>query len=260
MALRFASLLLFTILAVGRGVALPPPVSDKCGEKAERRTCGSACAPTCDNPNPGPICVLPCVNGCFCREGYLKAANGQCVRPRDCDSGHRIPQQIPQLNVEAEADVRKNEEPPKCGENEVYSTCGSACTTTCAMPILKPWCTFRCAVGCFCKEGYLKEGGVCIPAPRCKSLQLSNAAVNIPLHKVPLQPHCPSDKEEYKTCGVQSNCFASCKIPKTPEWRQLTLCTPGCACIKPLVRHEDGRCVEKTQCPETTLFDVVAQA
>jgi len=272
MALRFASVLLCTIFVIGLGLAAPPrPPSGKCGENAERRACGSACAPRCNNPNPGPICVLPCVDDCFCKEGYLKAANGACVRPQECDAGHPIAQQIPQLNA-AVAGVPQLDDEPKCGDNEVHTQCAPSCARTCAMPIPKPWCSLRCFPGCVCKDGYLKnEEGVCIPAPRC--LELSAVAppqgpvniplhkvplkpqgpVNIPLHKAPLKPHCPSEKEEFHNCGVQLNCLASCKMPSTPKCMERQ-CTPGCMCREPFVRHEDGRCVEKTQCPETTPF------
>jgi len=341
MALRFVSVLLCTIIAIGSAIAIPPPPpTGECGQNARRQTCGSACAPTCANPNPGPTCVLPCIDGCFCEEGYLKAANGVCVRPQECDSVPHIPNmQIPQFNAPP---------PPKCGEDEEYRTCGSACIPTCAIPLPRPWCTRQCAVGCYCKEGYLRnEENVCVPATRCKSaangpnniplqkipltptgsnpmLQLgpgpvimpqsAPGSINIPLHKVqsesgpvndpfpifepgpvilshpillgpgpvilptphvpflPLGPGpvifppsnevklgpisiplqkvpmtlCPIN-EEYKTCGVQLDCLASCKMPMTPKCME-RMCTPGCVCQHPLVRHSDGRCVEKTEC------------
>jgi len=299
MALRFVSVLLCTIFAIGTSLALPPPPpTGQCGQNAERQSCGSACVPTCANPNPGPICVLPCVDGCFCKEGYLKAANGECVRPEVCDSIPHLPNmQIPQFNA--------FQAPPKCGVDEEYRTCGSACIPTCAMPLPKPWCTRQCAVGCYCKEGYLRnEQKVCIPATKCKaatngpiSIPLQKnpphpmghgpvifptpnipifpfgpgpvilptpdvpilalepgpvifpetklAPITIPLHKVPL---CPKD-EVYNTCGVQLDCLASCKTPMTPKCME-RMCTPGCVCQKPLLRHEDGRCVEKTECPK----------
>ncbi|XP_015794061.1 P17/29C-like protein DDB_G0287399 [Tetranychus urticae] len=41
--------------------------------------CGSACPPTCANPNPGP-CAAVCVKGCFCPKGTLENASGECVK------------------------------------------------------------------------------------------------------------------------------------------------------------------------------------
>jgi len=295
MTLRFMFALLCTIFSIALALPPPPPTAN-CGEKAERRSCGSACAPTCKNPNPGPICVLPCVDGCFCTEGYLKAANGVCVRPDECDSVPHLPNmQIPQLNAQ--------EAPPKCGVDEEYRTCGSACVPTCDMPIAKPWCTRQCSVGCYCKEGYLRnEQNVCVPATKCKPVvafaadpapiniplqkvdphsrsgpgpflplgpgpvifpthkpfiplgpgpvilpHTAPSSINIPLQKVPIAPLCPKG-ELYNTCGYQLDCLASCKIQTTPKCLE-RLCTPGCVCQKPFLRHEDGRCVDKTECP-----------
>lgn len=232
MALRFLSMLLCTICVIGFGIASPPrPPTGECGQHAERLTCGSACALTCANRNPRP-CPLYCVNDCFCKSGYLKAASGICVRPEECDSIPHFPnQQIPQFNL--------NQQPPKCNDNEEYRTCGSACVPTCSMPLPKPWCTRQCSVGCYCKEGYLRdEKNVCIPATKCLPVSATE--------KISDEPHCPKD-EEYNTCGVQLDCFASCKIPMTPKCLERQ-CTPGCVCPQPLVRHRDGRCVEKPQC------------
>jgi len=237
--------------------------------------------------------------------------------------------EIPQFNAAA---------PPKCGADEEYRTCGSSCIPTCAMPLPKPWCTRRCAVGCYCKEGYLRnEQNVCVPAAKCKSIEMVEAApqpINIPLEKMPLNPHrstpvyiplgpgpvifptprapflamgpfptpnlpghpwgpgpvilpthdtpilplapgpiiiemnqqpgsiniplhkehpvapvC-SEKEHYVPCGVQLDCLASCKIPTSNPKCYERMCTPGCVCKKPYVRHADGRCVEQSECPK----------
>jgi len=244
MALRFVSVLLCTIFAITVALPPPPPTGD-CGRYAERQTCGSACAPTCANPMPGPTCVLPCVDACFCKEGYLKANNGECVPAEACPLVPHLPNmEIPQLNAAA---------PPKCASNEEYRTCGSACIASCAMPIPRPWCTRQCAApGCFCVEGYLRnENNVCIQAAKCKkSIELIDEPIRIPLHRIPLNPpSCPTKDEHYIPCGVQMDCLASCKIPMTPKCLERQ-CTPGCVCKKPLVRYVDGRCVEQNQCPK----------
>lgn len=235
MALRFLSMLLCTISLIGFGIALPPPTpTGECGLNAERLKCGSACAPTCANRLARP-CPLYCVDDCFCKSGYLKAASGQCVRPEECDTVPDLPsQQLPHLNLDQQ---------PKCSnENEEYRTCGPICIPTCSMPLPKPWCPRHCSVGCYCKEGYLRdEKNQCIPATRCLPGNSMEKISNEP-------PRCPKD-EEYNTCGVQLDCLASCKIPLTPKCLERR-CTPGCVCSQPLVRHRDGRCVEKTQCQQ----------
>ncbi|CAF2898638.1 unnamed protein product [Rotaria sp. Silwood2] len=59
----------------------------------------------------------------------------------------------------------------KCGKNEEYTTCGSACSPTCddiRYPLPKPSkaCILLCKSGCFCKKGYYRaeDGKTCGPA------------------------------------------------------------------------------------------------
>ena len=45
--------------------------------------CGTACPPTCENPNP--ICTLQCVRGCACPRGtVLDPTRKRCIPPTNC--------------------------------------------------------------------------------------------------------------------------------------------------------------------------------
>ena len=47
-------------------------------------SCGTACPPTCSNPNPG-ICTLQCVPGCQCPQGMvLDEEQNKCVTEDQC--------------------------------------------------------------------------------------------------------------------------------------------------------------------------------
>ncbi|KAK9680331.1 Trypsin Inhibitor like cysteine rich domain [Popillia japonica] len=68
--------------------------------------------------------------GCYCQHGYLRQSenpNSPCVLPRDC---------------------------MKCGKNQVYSSCGTACPKFCGR--IEPMaCILICVEGCFCKPPYI---------------------------------------------------------------------------------------------------------
>lgn len=117
-----------------------------CSENEEYTTCGSACAPTCDDlhyPLPKPVkpCIMLCRSGCFCKQGFYRSNDGKCVPPEQC-----------------------------CGKNERYKTCGSACVETCNS---KPsFCTEQCISGCFCGcSDYVRQnnstGSACIHRDDC---------------------------------------------------------------------------------------------
>uniref|UniRef100_A0A5S6QQ88 TIL domain-containing protein n=1 Tax=Trichuris muris TaxID=70415 RepID=A0A5S6QQ88_TRIMR len=59
----------------------------------------------------------------------------------------------------------------KCGPNEEFQECGSACPPTCEdikHPNPAKICTLQCVVGCFCKQGYvLNADKTCVPASSC---------------------------------------------------------------------------------------------
>lgn len=123
-----------------------PAVDDhQCGETEEYHECGSACPPMCEDwsyPLPKPLkrCNKECVRGCFCKGGLYRTNDGKCVKPQQC-----------------------------CGENEIFTDCGSACVETCQK---KPQiCTEQCVAGCFCRWDHVRVNNStdssCIPHNQC---------------------------------------------------------------------------------------------
>lgn len=56
----------------------------------------------------------------------------------------------------------------QCGENEEYTTCGSACPPVCGDKTLRA-CADLCVQGCFCKPNFIKtKNGQCIASDDCK--------------------------------------------------------------------------------------------
>ncbi|XP_077864429.1 kielin/chordin-like protein [Saccoglossus kowalevskii] len=50
----------------------------KCPTNQTYTACGSACPPTCDQPNPATFCGEQCVEGCFCDDGLVMDEGGIC--------------------------------------------------------------------------------------------------------------------------------------------------------------------------------------
>ncbi|RZB39094.1 zonadhesin, partial [Asbolus verrucosus] len=118
----------------------------KCGDNEEFKGCGTLCPPTCENPKP-KFCPYMCVEGCVCKEGFIRnAEGGVCIPTDSC------------LEV--------------CKENEVYNDCGTLCPGTCSEPVKS--CNKMCASGCFCQEGYIldNESQECIKIEECPNVIL----------------------------------------------------------------------------------------
>uniref|UniRef100_A0A8C1LK91 Alpha-tectorin-like n=1 Tax=Cyprinus carpio TaxID=7962 RepID=A0A8C1LK91_CYPCA len=53
--------------------------------------------------------------------------------------------------------------------NSHYEVCGTDCGHTCASSI-DASCEHTCSEGCFCDEGYVRSGGLCVPVEQCGCL------------------------------------------------------------------------------------------
>ncbi|PZC81056.1 hypothetical protein B5X24_HaOG213396 [Helicoverpa armigera] len=148
----------FVALSTGIFIA-----KEECPQNEEFLLCGSACPFNCSSPEGPVICSEDCIEGCFCKAGYLRNDNGTCVTTDQC--------------------VGKSE---VCGPNEEFLSCGTACPLTCKQP--EPLiCGLACGMGCFCKSGYVRD-------------TVNNQCVT--LDKCPVEP-CLNDNETYDLCNGQ---------------------------------------------------------
>lgn len=100
-----------------------------CGRNEVFLECGTACEPTCNDPNP-TVCTFQCVTGCQCKIGFVRNNQGVCVTEDQC--------------------VRT------CKINETFKTCGTACEPSCANP--RPGlCPAICIAKCQCNSGFLRN-------------------------------------------------------------------------------------------------------
>ncbi|XP_068618089.1 keratin-associated protein 9-3-like [Battus philenor] len=121
-----------------------------------------------------------------------------------------------------------------CGAHKVFEKC-RLCEKSCNNP--NPICIGACRTGCFCEEGYLKHpNGQCVKPQDCpKEVTLIGS-------QEPSVEDCGSD-EEFLSCGW---CEPSCSdpSPRCPPG----VCTRGCLCRPPLLRHYSGHCVREAEC------------
>uniref|UniRef100_A0A182PJX3 TIL domain-containing protein n=1 Tax=Anopheles epiroticus TaxID=199890 RepID=A0A182PJX3_9DIPT len=59
---------------------------NQCGENETFQRCGTGCERTCSNGNTwNEPCKEPCVDKCFCNDGFIRNDKGACVRAWLCN-------------------------------------------------------------------------------------------------------------------------------------------------------------------------------
>ncbi|CAN8030488.1 unnamed protein product [Ixodes persulcatus] len=68
------------------GLYIPTRRPLRCGENEIYKSCtSSSCAEaTCERPRVGPACTMDCVYGCFCRRGFFRDEERNCVTRQEC--------------------------------------------------------------------------------------------------------------------------------------------------------------------------------
>ncbi|CAL2045120.1 unnamed protein product [Caenorhabditis brenneri] len=118
---------------------------NECPPNEVFKSCGTACEPTCENPNSlSQPCMQVCVpNVCQCAPGFVRNSQKACVELSQC-----------------------SDEKPKCGVNEEFYECGTHCEPTCEKP--NPPCIKMCKPNvCQCSQGYVRHENVCVPESKC---------------------------------------------------------------------------------------------
>ncbi|KAJ8712574.1 hypothetical protein PYW07_005416 [Mythimna separata] len=213
-----------------------------CKENQVYKRC-EALEKTCAKRNPKV--PSPCVPGCFCQDGYVKAPNGQCVRPEECpkaqitrtnQSTNVGPTTLPPTEVQFQLqigpmvhDSQPSHHDPSvedCGLDEAYLTCGW-CEPSCTNPL--PICSNKvCTRGCLCRPPLLRHhSGRCVEAKDCF-------------------PESCNDPNEEFVClfGCELRCDGRCIKPR--------YCVLGCYCKLGLLRDTTGLCVLKENCTNST--------
>ena len=156
----------------------------ECSDGKVYSSCGTACPPTCKDPNP-LICDAECVEGCFCppENPILQADGLSCGELEDCGE--------------------------TCPGDMIWSNCGASCVASCENP--NPNCATICEPGCVCppskpfhlgngKCGVLRDCNIYRPCPG--KMIWSDCATDCP-------KQCTQPKGEI--CSAE--CFVGCACP-----------------------------------------------
>lgn len=92
----------------------------------------------------------------------------------------------------------------KCEDGEEYTDCGG-CEASCSNQ--SPLCTRECKpAGCYCKNGYVRENGKCIPVEKCPASEFIHIikcdSMLIYFH---FQPHAMMVKNGMNVVDVKEN-------------------------------------------------------
>ncbi|PRD33207.1 UNVERIFIED_CONTAM: Cysteine-rich venom protein 6 [Trichonephila clavipes] len=147
------------------GNAYPLIVCEKCEcskPNEEFRECGPPCITTCARIDPRRKCPDNCVKGCFCKSGFVRDINGNCIRPENCPIGYFFSF----FFFESESE--------RCPEGEIYYACTPTCGSTCDTQSSESRrsCSQVCRPGCFCRKGFVKtRDGTCVLPQNCPENQ-----------------------------------------------------------------------------------------
>uniref|UniRef100_A0A2A4J7B9 Serpin domain-containing protein n=1 Tax=Heliothis virescens TaxID=7102 RepID=A0A2A4J7B9_HELVI len=251
------------------GICIRKQRCPSCGGDPNAVTgCGVNCGRLCSNYNKGPVsCIAVCYdNACDCKKGFvLDESTGKCILPNQCVScrgdfnaqpgcDRKCIKSCPGpksteckcykdgcvckdgflYDPKTKKCVRPEQCTPPCGNNEVLSNCsnGGCGPWTCDDVGFPTGCVKMdqkyCTVGCVCKEGYVKNNGVCVPVTDC--------------------PACGGDVNAEPGCGV--NCGKLCSnYNKGPVFCPAICYENACDCKKGYVLDENtNQCVRPEEC------------
>ncbi|CAD6189514.1 unnamed protein product [Caenorhabditis auriculariae] len=144
--------------------------------------------------------------------------------------------------------------PQRCGENEVFKTCGSACEPNCNDRRPRP-CTKNCVPNvCQCEEGFVRDSDnkTCVLRSECRRVLLPGTGNTSESPIVPdivrgrrQAPVC-GPNEEFKTCG--STCEPRCSLPLVGQICTYQCNLNKCMCMTGFQRNSENQCVPAGQC------------
>lgn len=153
----------------------------ECRRPFEWRECGNQCENLC--PDEAVFCGRECVPGCYCPLDTVYF-DGKCVPKSEyCPI-------TPQC---------------ACGANETW-TYGNECTEMCGQGSV--YCEGKLRQGCFCKDGFVRIDGKCVPERECYNCKEYGYYDEC---GDPCQNLCSRDSYE---CSLIDRCVPGCYCPR----------------------------------------------
>eukprot|EP00486_Rosalina_sp_Unknown_P002764 CAMPEP_0201577772 /NCGR_PEP_ID=MMETSP0190_2-20130828/24271_1 /ASSEMBLY_ACC=CAM_ASM_000263 /TAXON_ID=37353 /ORGANISM="Rosalina sp." /LENGTH=654 /DNA_ID=CAMNT_0048010147 /DNA_START=54 /DNA_END=2018 /DNA_ORIENTATION=- len=218
----------------------PTTMTPTClGENKEYDTCGSYCPKSCNNLLyfDTIACVDMCVEGCFCKDGYVLDIEGNCVMEEDCD--------------ELDMSSTTTDAPSGCEIIDCDTSGGEVCAEddgsgSAGCVVIGDTCEgcFRLGMPCGTCPDDINSFGACDGCTWQETYIGAKCADTI--SQCP-DPTC-EENEEVSNCN--GHCRPTCE---TGEFIFCTLqCEPGCNCKEDYILDEkDGVCIPIEDCPTT---------
>ncbi|GIY03103.1 zonadhesin [Caerostris extrusa] len=218
----------------------------KCVQPSDCQQSPSPPAPTTPPPDFNPTCQLERDSG-PCRAAmsryYYNYRRKRCERFTygGCKGNKN--------NFKTEEDCRLicgGTIPPsdQCRDDQQFYECIPSCSQTCTAYTRKEkiFCNQLCVSGCFCKEGlYQGDDGTCVPPEQCTAPTTTTPGIGSPTHV------CGPDDEFYECIPT---CKNTCENYQAQHPICPRICRRGCFCRKGLVKRNDGKCVQPSDCQQ----------
>ena len=123
-----------------------------------------------------------------------------------------------------------------CPANEILSCRNPTCDDEGCFMMGRPCQDVPCATKCYCKDGYVRIDGQCVPRQQCKS----QIIIMDPIYEcIP--------NAQFSKCG--SSCAQlTCDDPTKANVVCPALCEKGCFCQKDYFMNPEGQCVLLKDC------------
>jgi hypothetical protein len=206
------------------------------------------CQHTCDNKKIPSTCILECIRGCGCKEGYVRNPDNECILPNECPIVYPV-QSIEEESIESliedtSLDPANSKSLPI--ENEAGSLSPDDSTSAKSFieteldesqeTSLEEYSSqYTTSTWTFNYNDFLKS--------QEEELGFTEV-VESQYVAVPVQDGCGRNEEPSVCVGCERTCKMGSHTHSCPS-----ICSLGCACKDGFARDELNQCIPSSECP-----------